>query len=311
MVRAYLRVGRISKLDKICRIYLRELLDVVRCDECAIVLANGDKAEILAQKVFSQIFPSAEFNSAIPAIRDMVVTKGAISTADIAGSSVARYIPSTIRSLICTPIILDGDVKGIVCAFSLSENVFNAEDMDFIKFISEHVSRFFAQPPQLSEAHDVRKGDRLEGCFTSQEFYTDLMGEIDSVKRYQDDTSLLRVKIEAVEMYDEVTGRAAGDSLLESILHILDSNMRAYHKIYRYGQSEFAIVLGETSKEKALIVAGRLRDVLEQGQFERDGSQLNGKVKISIGVAAYPADADQIDSLIEAANPALQLRSRA
>lgn len=305
VARAYLRVGRISKLDKISRIYLRELVDVVHCDGCAIVRITGEKAEIFAAKGFSQAFPPSAFNAAIPAIRDAIAAKRTISNADIAGSPLAGYVPSTIKSLICTPIIVGGEISGMACVCSLRDNAFSVEDIDFIELMSAHISEFFREPSQRPDVNDMHTRGRLEGCFSRYEFDIDMAREIDSAKRYQDEVSLLRVYVGGVKKYDEPTGRAEADSLFERILDVLASNMRAYHKIYRYDQSEFIVVLEGTSKEKASLAARRLENALDEERFETHGkTHLDGKITVSIGVATYPTDADETERLIEAANPA-------
>ena len=54
--RAYLHISRTFELDIISRIYLRELINVVHCEACAIILINKDRIKVLAERDFSKCF---------------------------------------------------------------------------------------------------------------------------------------------------------------------------------------------------------------------------------------------------------------
>ncbi|MFC2069486.1 GGDEF domain-containing protein [Chloroflexota bacterium] len=77
-------------------------------------------------------------------------------------------------------------------------------------------------------------------------------------------------------------------------------------KIYRYGIDEFIILMTGIEKEEASLVALRLQkeigDELFKGESENQPSR---NMTTSIGLAAFPSDAQQANELIEAANSAL------
>jgi diguanylate cyclase (GGDEF)-like protein len=73
----------------------------------------------------------------------------------------------------------------------------------------------------------------------------------------------------------------------------------------RYGGEELVLVLPETSKENAFIIAERIRLKVEAMIIPWDDSDI--RLTISGGVSAYPADADDVRSLIQKADKAAQL----
>ena len=303
VLKAYLRVGRISRLDMISRVYLRVLLDVVRCDGGAIVLTNRNKADTLACKYYSPLFPSLEFDSAMPAILDMVAEKGTTSLGDVASGAAALRIDA-IKSSICVPIKVQGNAMGMICVCSLKKNAFRVQDIRLTEFISQHLSRFFEHHSENSMVRNLAASGGLDECFSRQEFYIDIADDIRTAKTYKEDLSILKVNVEEVKQGGRGVRQAANSRLVEKTLHVLASNVRAHHKIYSYDKAQFIIVLGSTSKEKAMLVAKRLNSALEKELSRGDGKTKKGKgVAVSIGIAAYPADAGQIDKLIEAAGP--------
>ncbi|MCJ7514701.1 MAG: GGDEF domain-containing protein, partial [Dehalococcoidia bacterium] len=101
-------------------------------------------------------------------------------------------------------------------------------------------------------------------------------------------------------------GHPKGDELLKQIVKVIAGATRPSDKIYRYGGEEFAILLPDITTEEAMPIANRIRKAVEQEQFEGEKeSQPGGNVTVSIGVAAFPSDANNKKELIEAADSAL------
>ncbi|HEY92746.1 MAG TPA: GGDEF domain-containing protein [Dehalococcoidia bacterium] len=308
ITRAYLRIERIQKLEKISRIYLRELADMVGCDGCAIILINTDKAKILAERGFTKTFKKLEFNTDVPAIEHVVNTKQAIFTGDIQSNPTADYIPHgcPINSLICTPIMVNDEVRGIIHLDSPKKNAFNKKDMEFTELLSKEISTAFRQSFQYSQARHVLARDALTGCFSRRQFDADIVADITSAKKHKEQLSILLVDIDWFKNYNDFHGQPKGDKLLKKVADVIASNIRAYHKIYRYGGEEFAILMADANQDNALCAARRLQETIEQEQFRGEKkSQPNGKITVSIGVATFPSDAVKKGKLIEAADLAL------
>ena len=71
----------------------------------------------------------------------------------------------------------------------------------------------------------------------------------------------------------------------------------------RYGGEEFCIMLPQTDKEGACLAAERLRLAVEDAEFRVFNERI--ACTISIGVATFPDDSEQINALIVKADKAL------
>ncbi|MGB9587762.1 MAG: diguanylate cyclase, partial [Armatimonadota bacterium] len=98
---------------------------------------------------------------------------------------------------------------------------------------------------------------------------------------------------------------------------ILATNVDDTSLLARYGGEEFAILLPDSSRERAVEVAEKLRSVVGQHNFEITLRTDDGKVytkslgaTISMGVACYPDHCTDKDGLIKAADIALYQAKR-
>jgi len=71
----------------------------------------------------------------------------------------------------------------------------------------------------------------------------------------------------------------------------------------RYGGEELVLILPETQKINALVIAERIRQKLEEAELEFERKSF--RVTLSGGVVSYPLDAQDTKSLIHAADIAL------
>jgi diguanylate cyclase (GGDEF)-like protein len=95
-------------------------------------------------------------------------------------------------------------------------------------------------------------------------------------------------------------GHTAGDRVLKHVAKLLQKNIRDVDVIARYGGEEFVFLLPEADKEEAYTVSERLRKKLSGLQFDD-----LPRITISLGIASYPDDSDDIDLLIKKADAAL------
>jgi len=301
-------IGALLELTEIARIVVRELINIVNCDGCAILLIEDDKVKILAEKGFSQTFGEISFSSDTPAIKHVVTTKQAIFTGDILASSAASCVPRgcQMNSLICAPIIVSNQVKGIIHLDASRKNAFAKEDLTLVELLAKEASIAMERSFLYAQVRDTSVRDGLTGCYNRRKFDVDIAAEIAEAKQQGKPLSFLMIDIDWFKKYNDFHGHPKGDILLQKIVNILTFSIRPLDKIYRYGGEEFAILLPETDKAGALVVATRLLKAVQNKGFEGErASQPAKKITISIGVASFPSDAKRDNELIEAADSAL------
>jgi len=105
------------------------------------------------------------------------------------------------------------------------------------------------------------------------------------------------IDIDRLREINTMRGHLAGDRALKSVANALRSATREYDVPARFGGDEFCVVLPETDLEGALIVAERIRSLVES-------SSSDPEVTVSVGVAAHMGGETTIEVLVALADRA-------
>ena len=115
------------------------------------------------------------------------------------------------------------------------------------------------------------------------------------------------VDIDHFKRLNDEFGHLIGDEVLRQVSSIFHQQLRKIDVVCRYGGEEFAILLSQTNPEHALMVAEKLRAMVEEWQFPG----VPRPVTISAGAASYSDNGSTRDELVKAADAALYLAKQA
>ena len=147
--------------------------------------------------------------------------------------------------------------------------------------------------------------DSLTSLWNHGYFQSRLQEEISLAQKNKQNLSIIMADLDNFKVYNDTLGHQEGDQILIQIAKILNSAGRKQDTIYRYGGEEFAILLLQTNKQEARVVAEKIRNSVEQSDFRKQEILPNRKLTISLGIATCPDDAASKDSLLEHADKAL------
>lgn len=134
-----------------------------------------------------------------------------------------------------------------------------------------------------------------------------LESELARIERYGGTCAVAMVDVDWFKNYNDTLGHPAGDEVLKQLAELLEWMCRDADMVSRYGGEEFALVLPATGREEALESAERLREAVEDHAFPHEQVQPGGELTVSLGVAAYPEDADSMEEVVDVADRALYL----
>lgn len=117
--------------------------------------------------------------------------------------------------------------------------------------------------------------------------------------------ALILMDIDHFKAYNDRYGHQAGDACLVAVARAMDETVaRAGDTLARYGGEEFIVLLSDTDRDGACIMAERLRQVVAQVRVPVAGQDLS--VTVSLGVAAVqPKSGGSADRLVSHCDQAL------
>ena len=149
--------------------------------------------------------------------------------------------------------------------------------------------------------HQART-DPLTGAMNRLALTESVVRDLSRARRNDRPLSLLMFDLDHFKHLNDRFGHQRGDAALMAVAAATRQELRLSDMLARYGGEEFVVVLPDTDKANARDTAERLRRRIEALKIDRgDGSVLTA----SYGVAAFPADGADLDSLIARADAAL------
>src|ERR1051325_2588961 len=116
-------------------------------------------------------------------------------------------------------------------------------------------------------------------------------------------TAVLLIDLDHFKSINDRFGHAVGDTVLEMFTQAARKSVRSTDLLGRIGGEEFAAVLRDTSRERAVTVADRIRESFAVAAKEVDGRPLCATV--SIGVAHCDQPALDVPEMLAQADQAL------
>lgn len=146
--------------------------------------------------------------------------------------------------------------------------------------------------------------DDLTQVYNYRFLKTALRREIKRAGRFAQDLALVMIDVDNLKLYNDRNGHLRGSFLLKEIAARIAGEVRSFDLVAKYGGDEFTIILPQTGREGAVVVAERIRAAVAQHAFPLAPA---GTITISLGVAMFPEDAGDGTALIQAADRALYL----
>jgi diguanylate cyclase (GGDEF)-like protein len=147
--------------------------------------------------------------------------------------------------------------------------------------------------------------DTLTGLADQRSFHGAVQTELRRARRYGQPVAVVLFDVDDFNEANQALGKLVCDRLLRETAMLLGNKIRDIDIASRPGEDELALVLPETDRNGALLVAERFRREIEQYFNRREAGGAPVGLTVSAGIACYPDDATTSEDLLAHAAQAL------
>ena len=253
--------------------------------------------------------------------------------------TMAASTERAIGSVIGCPILISQSPAGVLRLDSATPGAYTQDDLRFLDILLDLVSTAMTNAQLFAQTQRLAMTDGLTGLMLRRPFLEQLARELARSTRSREPVSVLMVDVDHFKVYNDAFGHTAGDVILKDVAEVLRAVVTPDGTIGRYGGEEFVVLLPRMAKASGTVVAEKIRQLVQaqvrgtgrpaiaregRGQRRSDeaaepsgvtpprpGARRSGGVTVSLGVAAFPEDAQVDLELIRVADGRMYEAKRA
>lgn len=206
--------------------------------------------------------------------------------------------------LVVMPLKAKDTVNGIIVADNLyTQKPISEDDLRLFMMLSNQAGLAIENSQLYEKIKHKSYTDSLTDVFNHGFFQDKLNESMNIATKTNQPVCLMMLDLDDFKKLNDDFGHQAGDLVLKIVASILKKSSREKDYVCRYGGEEFAIILTDTNKNQAYTIAERIRNKIDSYKFEHLPN--NHKVTVSIGLSAFPGDAENKTDLIALADKAM------
>ncbi len=197
-------------------------------------------------------------------------------------------------SCLCVPIIVDHRTLGYLFLDHKQRGALGVQDLGMVNCFSIlaglalNKSRMFEENLHLDTIDHETETEKY-GHFVER-----LGTHIERAQKFGEKFALLLLDIDNYKQIALTYGYDTSHVLLKELAGLIKSHLRGIDGAGRYGFDEIILLRANSSLEEAVLRADELRSLIEHSTFTT--KQI--KTSVSIGVAAFPENANTVEELL-------------
>jgi diguanylate cyclase (GGDEF)-like protein/PAS domain S-box-containing protein len=212
-----------------------------------------------------------------------------------------------IYATLTAPIWLRGKMVGVVCHEHVGERRnWAMEEQNFAAAIADLVSLALEASKRRRSQETIRyqaNYDLLTGLPNKLQFNAQLSQALTQARADKSMLAVMFLDLDHFKKINDTLGHLIGDKLLQNVAERLLNCLRERDILARWGGDEFTLLLPQIkSKDDAAKIAERILDALKPG-LDLEDHHLH--ISSSIGIAIYPFDGIDSETLLKNADAAL------
>lgn len=294
-------------LEEVLSLMANKIRNMISCSTCVIYLRD-DQSERLAAKIAVGVNGRYFEDSRTlvgHGLTGMVARtgEGLVSAYDRFDLMLKQlYIQwIEIQSAMIVPILSGDEVIGTLNLYDIAPDAFQPEDLRMLTVVSPQVGRAIRNAQLFEQTRESALTDPLTGLHNARYMLLHLEQELSRAKRSKSSVSVLCLDLDNFKPVNDMFGHQRGDQVLRELGVLFKAQVRDYDAVCRYAGDEFVIILPGVSGKEARETAERIKQAVDSYDpgFHHEQPV---KIGVSVGLSAFPADGDDVQSLVARAD---------
>jgi len=208
--------------------------------------------------------------------------------------------------LVLIPLKAKDKINGIIVADNfITKEPISKDDLRMLTMLANQAGLAIENSQLYEKTVMLAQLDSLTELWNHGYFQYLLLDELEKSRTTQSPLSLIMIDIDHFKIYNDTLGHQAGDKILKELAVLIKNQSRKMDFVCRYGGEEFGIILPQTDKQEAFMIAERLRADIEKHAFAHEDILPTKQLTASIGISSFPEDGLLPTELINASDKAL------
>ena len=203
------------------------------------------------------------------------------------------------------PMISRGKVIGIMQIIPESGDTITARERKLLMIFANSSAIAIDNSMLHKKTQELTITDELTDLFNFRYFRSRLTDELRRADRYRQKLSILMLDIDHFKNVNDQYGHQTGNVVLCEVSGIISQCVRDVDVVARYGGEEFTVILPQTDRTDAEIIAERIRETVAKNYFQNNNGRREIQITISIGGCTYPDGIHSLEQLLEKVDGAL------
>jgi diguanylate cyclase (GGDEF)-like protein len=212
-----------------------------------------------------------------------------------------KLLEEGLNSYVLLPLRSGARTIGVLAIASAAGKVFDDGTLARLQPLADAVALAFENVRLLQKTREMSITDEVTPLFNFRHFHQSLDRELKLVKRHGGLLSLLFIDLDRFKPINDTYGHLRGSRTLREVGFLIRAAVRDTDIPARYGGDEFVVILPQTDGPSALVLADKLRDLIEGHVFLQEEG-IDARLGVSLGVATYPLEAASKEALIRLAD---------
>ncbi|HEC78540.1 MAG TPA: diguanylate cyclase [candidate division WOR-3 bacterium] len=220
-------------------------------------------------------------------------------------SGVDKKTKFTTKSILCVPMKSRDKIIGVVEVVNkIGGEPFTDDDLEIFENLVAHITIALQNAAMYRKMEEASLIDDLTQLYNSRYCNQYLDKLLEGRRGAPALVSLIFLDIDFFKLVDDNFGHLVGSETLKRVGERLKNVVRGGDVVVRYGGDEYIVILPNTDKKTATVIAERIRKEINSKPFNAVGRK-KFNISVTLGVATSPEDAKTRDELIGKADKAM------